>query len=261
MTNDSVATPEPQQTGSSTAAPTGAAPAPTEWRVPLDDPRPWARGKTASELLALSDQMANAITTLAYQQPQAAPAPAPAYAPTAVNPLDDDEIIDGKRMKQILSAVATSQQPVQDDTTAFAVYQTAMALARQNDPETFAKYGPEIEANVAQLPVKMRTLDNIRQIVRIVKADHIEELAEARARDLASRQGLTVRTSGAASNYPGATTASVLESDELPAPYRDLLVKKGITETQLRDFCRANGMTVDQWFKQAKGHTNIIGEE
>lgn len=260
MTNDDSRTPDAPPTGSSTAAPTGAAPAPTEWRVPMDDPRPWARGKTASELLALSDQMANAITTLAYQAPaQQAPAPA-AYAPSPVQPLDDDEIIDGKRMRQILGAVVANQQPVQDDQTAFAVYQTAMALARQNDPEAFASYGPEIEANIAQLPLKMRTLENIRQIVRIVKADHVEELAERRARDLAAQQGLTVRTSGAAPNYAGANT-SVLESDELPAAYRSLLAKKGITETQLRDFCRANGMTVDQWFKQAKGHTNIIGEE
>lgn len=259
MTNDDSQTAAGTPIGSSTAAPTGTAPAPTEWRVPLDDPRPWARGKTASELLALSDQMANAITTLAHQAPpQQAPAPM-AYAPSP-SPLDDDEIIDGKRMKQILSAVVASQQPVQDDGTAFAVYQTAMALARQSDPEAFASYAPEIEANIAQLPVKMRTLDNIRQIVRIVKADHVEELAERRARDLVGNQKLTVRTNGAASQYHGAS-APLLESDELPAPYRDLLAKKGVTEAQVRDFCRANGMTVEQWFKQAKGHTNIIGEE
>lgn len=258
MTNDDSQTLAPG-TGSSTEAPTGAAAAPTEWRVPMNDPRPWARGKTASELLALSDQMANAITTLAYQAP-AQQAPAPAYAAPSVAPLDDDEIIDGKRMRQIVGAIVASQQPVQDDTTSFAVYQTAMALARQSDPDAFQMYGPEIEAQVAQLPIKMRTLDNIRQIVRIVKADHVEELAERRARDLMGQQKLTVRTSGAASQYNGAS-ASILESDELPAPYRDLLAKKGITETQVRDFCRANGMTVDQWFKQAKGHTNIIGEE
>lgn len=250
-------TPDAPPTGSSSTAPTGPPAAPTEWRVPDSDPRVWARGKTATELLNITEQLANAAQSLAAQPQPTAQQP---YQGPQVAPLADDELIDGKRMREILSAMMANQ-PRDTGTTAAALAQMAYSQVKQSDPDTFRAYGPEIDMNVSQLPVEMRTLDNIQRIVKLVRAEHIEELADKRARDIAAGQGLAVRTSGAASGYPGARGAPLLESDELPAPYRDLLAKKGVTETQVRDFCRANGMTVEQWMKSAKNHTTMIGEE
>lgn len=258
MLNDAAPpTTDPQPTGSSSTPPTGPAAAPTEWRVPDTDPRTWARGKTATELLNITEQLAVAAQSLA-AQPQ--PSAQPTYQGPQIAPLADDELIDGKRMREILSAVVANQ-PRDNGTTAAALAQMAYAQAKQSDPETFRAYGPEIDIGVSQLPVELRTLDNIQRIVKLVRAEHIEELAERRARDIAAGQGLSVRTTGAASGYPGARGAPLLESDELPAPYRELLAKKGVTEAQVRDFCRANGMSVEQWMKSAKNHTTMIGEE
>jgi len=243
---------------SSSTPPTTPPAAPTEWRVPDTDPRVWARGKTYSELLNITEQLAVAAQSLA-ASPQ--PSAQPTYQGPQIAPLADDELIDGRRMREILSAVVANQ-PRNDGTSSAALAQMAYAHARQSDPDTFRAYGPEIDMNIGQLPVEMRTLDNIARIVKLVRAEHIEEIADRRARDMAAGQGLAVRTSGAAPGYPGgARGAHLTESDELPAPYRDLLAKKGVTEAQVRDFCRANGMTTEQWFKQAKNHTTIIGEE
>ena len=49
-----------------------------------------------------------------------------------------------------------------------------------------------------------------------------------------------------------------LESEELPADYRNLLKKQGITRDTVREFCRSNGMTEDQWIAMAKNTGDAI---
>ena len=59
------------------------------WRAPADHPEPWARGKTAEEILGIGTQAIAALRQLASQptpqtiQQPAAPAPAVAPAPVA----------------------------------------------------------------------------------------------------------------------------------------------------------------------------------
>ena len=229
--------------------------APTEWRVPEDDPRAWARGKTATELLTLTDQAVQSLYQVATmpQQQQYQP-------PPPNNELDDDEIIDGKRLKAILAGQAPRQETGGSNAQ---MAQMALSMAQSQHPEAFRKWGPEILANVGQLPVQMRDLDNISRIVRMVRADHVDEIAEERARTIAANSGLSVRTNGAAPGYPGGPSGGALslESEELPVEYRDRLKSAGVTEAQARSFCAANGITFKEWVAQAKNIKNLIGEE
>jgi hypothetical protein len=253
MSDDAPQEPMTPPTGSSTAPPIGAGTAPTEWRVPMDDPRPWARGKTATELLAVTDQAVSALYNVASQpsyQPQ---------APVQQGPgVDDDEIIDGRRLKQIMQQAQQPQQQPDNESLA----QMSLAMARQQMPDVFTAYGPEVMGHLVQLPKSMWTLDNILRVARLVKADHVDEIADQRARDLAAKQGWTVRTTGAAPGYPGGMGSPLsLESEELPADYRALLKKRGVTEAQAREFCRTNGITFESWVADAKKLKTVIGED
>lgn len=221
----------------------------------MDDPRVWARGKSALELLTLTDQTVTAlhnIATMPTQQPQV-PQQQGFQLP------EDDEIIDGRRLKEIMSRV---QAPQQDMYSTDAMAQIALATVKRDHKETFDRYGHEVMGNLAQLDKRMWTLDNIARIVRMVRADHVDEIAAEKAQALATQTGFAARASGTAGGYPGTNgSAPSLESEELPADYRERLKKAGITEATAREFCRVSGIKFTDWLKSAKGVKSAIGEE
>lgn len=241
----------------STEAPTGTATTPTEWRVPMDDARVWARGKTALELLSIGDQSINALYQVAtmptqqqqYQQPQA----------HRGGEIDDDAIVDGRMLKGFAQQY---QQPQSDPAMVNQMAQLALANVKSEEPDVFASYGGEVYGEIAKLPAHLRTVDNIKTIVKLVKGNHVNELAEQLAKTrFANQNGLSVRTNGTA-GYPGTTTSGPsLESEELPADYRDRLKRAGVTESMARSFCVASGMKFEDWIKNAKNLTTLIGEE
>lgn len=218
----------------------------------MDDPRVWARGKTYAEVLGVADQSINALYQVATM-----PTPQQPQAPRGAE-LADDEIIDGRRMKEILAGYGQQQQNT-GGTDQMA--QLALATAKRDHAEVFGKYGHEVMGNLAQLPKSMWSLDNIERVVKMVKADHVEELAEELARTrFANTAGLSVRTNGAA-GYPGTTQSGPsLESEELPADYRERLKRAGVTERMAREFCAASGMKFEDWIKNSKNLTTVIGE-
>ena len=260
MPPDNEPTTAPANSETSTAPPTGTPAAPTPWRVPMDDQRVWARGKTAEELLNLTDQTVSALQQIAtqprYQAPQQA---APTEDPFAN--LGDDDIVDGRTLKAIAQRAQAPQQA--DPNVAAQMAQLALGQARQKHKDVFDRYGAEVMSNLNLLPHNAWTLDNLDRVAKLVKADHLDDFVESKAREMAASQGFTVRTTGAASGYPGApgSGALSLESEELPAKYREALQKAGVTEAVAREFCRAEGLDFGTWLKQAAKTKSLIGEE
>lgn len=253
MTND-----EPQNVtdpnGSSPTPPTGQATAPGEYRVPMDDPRVWARGKTYAEILSVGDQAVNALYQVAAMPQQTYQPPAPRGDDIA-----DDEIIDGRRLKQLI-AQGAGQAPV-DTGTQTQLAQLALSQVQSRHAKVFERYGPEVMGEVAKLPMGLRSVDNLETIVSLVRGRHVDELAEELARTkFANTAGLSARSNGSAPGYPGAS-GSLLESDELPTMYRERLKKAGLTDAAVRSFCVSSGQDYQQFIRDAKKLSTLIGEE
>lgn len=220
----------------------------------MDDPREWARGKTAAEVLNIAGQSVQALYQVATM-----PTQAPQRPQSSGFDLADDEIIDGRRLKQLIGAMP---QPQADPGMQDAMAQMALATVRRDHAEVFGRYGPEIMGHLAQLPRALWTVDNVARVVKMVRAEHVDEIAAEKAQALASQTGFAVRTNGSAPGYPGTNpSAPSLESEELPADYRDRLKKAGVTEATAREFCRVSGISFADWLKSAKGLKGTIGEE
>lgn len=219
----------------------------------MDDPREWARGKTAIELLSVGDQAVKALYQVA-SMPQQSYQP-----PRQTDDIQDDEIIDGRRLKQLI-AQGAGQAPA-DTGTQSQMAQLALASVRGSHAKVFDKYGPEIMGEVGKLPLSLRSVDNIETIVSLVRGRHVDELAEELARTkFANTAGLSARSNGSAPGYPGAN-GSLLESDELPTMYRERLKKAGLTDATVRSFCASSGQDYQQFIRDAKKLGTLIGEE
>ena len=215
------------------------------WRVPDNDPRVWARGMTAEEVLNAGSQMYDGLSTLA-QQPQ--------YQPQYQQPAPqrqlpgDDDVVDGRTFNGLVQGLAPIAQQAQ--TTMEQVAAMTIQMARQTHGDVFGKYGHEMNTEIAKLPTAMRTVDNLNMIAQLVRGRHVEDLANDRAKQIAAGMNLSLR--GDSSGAPTPTTDGLsLESDTLPPEFRDRLKNAGVTMPQVRDFCRKNNMTVADWFKSA----------
>lgn len=230
----------------------GSTPQSTEpWRAPSDHPEPWARGKTAEEILGIGTQAIAALRQLANQptpQPvtQAPAAPAPFNQPLQ----SDDDIVTAGQLRGIMGAVMPQLQQIQTQTTQLAQY--ALNNIRSAYPKEFARWEPEIMSQILPLPREQWTLDNLRMAVDLVRGRHIEDLATDRARELAANQGLTLRTDGNPYSSGPQDKSLSLESEKLPSDFRDRLAKQGISEATVREFCAKTGMSLEQWFKNAE---------
>lgn len=196
--------------------------------------------------------MFNGLVQVANAQPQYQQAP-----PPQGQILGDDDIIDGRTFKAVMAQMA---QPRQDPQMQHSMSQLAYNQVKSSDPKAFAKWEPEILANLSVLDRQLWTIDNIQRVVRMVKADHIDELAQERADHLVSQKGFSTRTTGAAPNGQGSGFTDLsLESDELPPDYRDRLKKANVSLDTVRSFCAANGTSVKEWFELAKKTNAMIG--
>ena len=199
---------------------------------------------TAEEVLNNAGQMYSGLEQMAYQAPApSAPAPHSDWQMPG-----DDDIVDGKTFKAALVAVGQPLQQSQQNAQQLA--QMSVAMIQQQHIKLFAKYGMELNMEIAKLPLGMRTVDNLRMVVDLVQGRHYEDLANERARELAGNMHLSARSDGLGGTGPGGEILS-LESESLPADYRERLQSARVTMETVRSFCRANGMKVEDWFKQA----------
>lgn len=227
----------------SSGTPTGSSP--TEFRFQPGAGVPdWAVGKTASEVLQITTQLAETVKSV---QPAAKPTP----TNQAGLPSIDDYTMDPVKaaQQQLEYNFAQRVAPVfqrYDQQLASA----ARTLAQTTNPDEFKRWGPEIDQMVATVPAEQRTADLYTQAVRIVKANHLDEIANERAERRLAELGVTDRTSGGGTNTSG-PSATVVTLDKLDPAYKAALEKMGIGERELDEFLAKTHQTKEQFIESA----------
>lgn len=187
---------------------------------------------------------------------QYAKGPAPQPAPTTASqyraPASDD-FVTGESLQQATSNLQT-QVGGQLAQIERMVAETNLQSVKQKYRKEFEKYGPKINGYLANVPMGQRTVDNLDRLVRfaLTETDHVEELARERAAQLVAEMGPTMgRSSGGAGGAPISSLESdySLSSEKLPEAWRERAKKAGLNERALDEFCRANDMSREDWFK------------
>lgn len=260
MTAPNTGNPTPTEGSPSSTPPSGTATngtgaptsAPEPWRAPETAPA-WARGRTAEEILAASTALAEQNQQMYGLLQQQLNPPKPAQPPVQIA---DDDFTTGAQVRGYLDQRAQQFQQALGSTA----NQTASVIrgfVETQDPEPFKRWGREIDALLQNVPKDQWTLDAVRQAVRIVKADHVDELAAERAERLAAERIPTMRSNGGAGTGSVPTTSLGLDSPTIPDHWKRSAAAVGLGESELREFCAANGMTPDQFVEQF-GKGNLL---
>lgn len=243
-------TAEPSATPSASPSSPPASGPPPEFRFTSDANVPaWAQGKTASEVLNLAQQMEQALRNT---QPPPPPSQ-PAYAPPTGMPSDDEFLVRPReattRVAEQLFAekLAPALAGMQGMASMFATNQRMFAEGKF--PEEFRKYGPEIDTLMAQATPEQRTFDNYEKVVTFIRGKHMDEIAAERAQRLVAQGGFGERSGGA--GLAGTAQSSGVDFAKLPQGVGKIAERVGLTEAMVRDFCKANNMTPEQWMQQA----------
>ena len=197
---------------------------------------------------ALVDSLQRAV----YQTP-ASPVPVtppPSVPSPQAAPLDPDAYITGKDAMALAERYAREAAiPAQQATenAASAVY----GLGSLRHPKEFGKYTPEIQAYLARVPKTNWTLDTIDLAVKLVKADHMADYRSEWEQEYVSTLEPAMRSIGNAGPGPVSPEAKTqsLESEKIPADWKEKAKKAGLTEAALDEFCRANDMSREAFFK------------
>ena len=129
---------------------------------------------------------------------------------------------------------------------------TALAIAKRDNPVEFAKYGPEIMAELAKVPRYGWTLDNIEIVVTLIKGRHRDEYAREQAQHLIATMEPTIRPTGGGSGPVSASNVAgnPFDNERVPADWRQRAKQTGINERTIQEFCTANDMTPEDFWKQ-----------
>ena len=200
-----------------------------------------------------SEQILGIAQALAEVKPPAAPAPAPAPA----FDFADDEYIDGRTLKRMLA----DRAPARDDTAVILAADANLSIVRSKYARDFERFGHEIDAMLAQVPHGVRTLDNLERVVKMVRSDHLDEIAGELATQRIAGMEPTLRSNGSPASPAPISREFSLESEKIPEAWRRSALANGITERTVDEFCRANDMTPEQFYKQFdKPMSPIVGE-
>lgn len=201
-------------------------------------------------------QMAEALGRVAQGQPLQAGQPQyqqPAQTPNApVRPTNEmwtERPNEAAAMVAQMEAAEALKPALQGMTTLTQqASQMMRSLAQQQFRDDFSKWGPEIDGHMANVPVEHRTLDNYEKVVKLVRGNHLDEIVAERARQMVATGALGERSTSvngvAVSSVPG------LDPNKIPAGFKEVIQRTGLTEDQVKSFCRTNNMTLDSWVKQ-----------
>lgn len=212
----------------------------------------YARGRTATEVLSLTQRLVERFTPPVAQ----APAPVPSPAPQVFGP---DDYVTGGQMQQAFTQYVQPDVQSAQDLAASAVY----SFAQMKHQKEFSKYGPEIAQRLAGVPKKMWTLDNVETVVKLVKADHFADYQAEWETENRAKVEATIRSGGVGGSPPVAQQdkQNSLESEKIPVEWKTRAAKAGVTESTVREFCALNDMTPEQFYKQFETPTNAIVAE
>lgn len=243
-------TPETTPEASSSTPPSGTAGSPPSdptWRAPEGAPA-WARGRTAEEILGIAQNLYSVAER--FNQQGSVQPPPPSYQPPpsqAPQPILDDDFVTGRQVRELAEMRARElTAPLQQ-----AIAQTSstvLAIAQERNKDVFQKYGPEVHAYLANVPREQWTLDTVERVVKIVKADHLDEIAAEKARELAQSTIPTMR-SGTNAGMGSSPSTQLLDRPDLPDAWKERARKAGLTEREFLEFCHASGITPEQYFK------------
>jgi hypothetical protein len=218
-------------------------------------------GKTAAEVLGLAVKQNEIIAGMpAYTPKEPANATvqdkpwqqyAPGAAGNAAMPTDDEWVATPqKAFEKALDANVNARFTPMLDSMSAAIAQGARAQAATAYTKEFAKYGPEIDNEVAKVPVAQRTVDLYRYAVDIVKGRHLDEEVESRLRERMAGLPMAERSMGGAS---GTTPTGLLDWEKLPPLVKDKWQRAGITEATIREDCAKWGMTPEKFLEMTVG--------
>lgn len=244
--NVTTSTPSATPTLSSTPPGTTAGATPAPWKAPAGSK---FAGKSAEEILGIADALLDVMERAPAPAAAASPAPA-AAAPT----FGDDEYVLGRDIRRYMES-----RPV-DTTSVDLAASAVLGVARNTFGSDFAKWGNEINATLNRLPKGQWTLDNIHQVVKMVRSDHVDEIAQEIATTRINAMEPTLRSTGGQPSAPVLREHS-LESETIPAEWKRRALDNGVTESVVAEFCRANDMTAQEFYKQFEKPLNRIVEE
>lgn len=260
-TGDGLTQPQTQTSTPSGTTSTGPATAPApqqaEFRYGEEFPD-YLRGRSPAEAAQLLQQAVGVLRQVAVNQPvyqQPAPA-APSNPDTAIG---EDDFITGRHLQGL------SQQFAQQTIGAVTpVVVQALDLAassnldrvREKRADVFARYGHEIYGHLASVPKTAWSIDNLERVVKLVQADHLEEVTRERAERLAASGDLSLRATGAG-GLP-MTNQAPTPWDSLTDAQRSRLSAKGLKPEVIRENCAKMGMDEAKWY--ARYAENSVGE-
>jgi len=148
----------------------------------------WKKFKTPEELNELTDKM-YAIMQQGQPQQPAAPAAQPVAAappPAPIGPsvpdadmwLTDQAAAADAHFNARIAGVQKDILAPQLTAIHTANAQTARALAAQNHNDAFSRWGPEIDMQMAGIPVENRTFEMYSEAVKLVKGAHAAEISQ-----------------------------------------------------------------------------------
>ena len=251
----------PAPSGTPTSAP-AAPPTPEPWRAGPNAPA-WARDKTAEEILGIANQLVEGLGRPSAAAPSA-PQPSPQSAPVPAAPgyIDPTAYVTGQDLNNAVQAAANQFTPALQrlaDQNAAATYRLVASDPRFS--EVFQKYPQEVVAYLGRIPKAEWTVDIVEGAGKLVRADHIDELARERATQLVHTMEPTIRPTGGGATPVQPTTDLSLKSDKLPQDWRERAAKAGLDERSLDEFCYANNISREQFFAQfGKGLIVEVGK-
>lgn len=226
----------------------------------------WARGKTAEEILGIARKQNEVIqnyiqTGNTGAQPQYQPPAQQTYQQghqyqnqqqgTQQPQYDPEAPLTIGMLQQLAPQFMQGQQ--QDAQKAIEMAASGnLESVRREFSDDFSRWGPEIYGSLAGIRKADWTVENLRKVVRFVRADHVDEIARAQAERLvAERPGSEVlRSTGGSVPVSGAqpNASFSLAGDKLPPQWKARALAVGLTDEAVLDFCKAHSMTPEQMF-------------
>ena len=236
----------------------------------------WAVGRTALEVAQLAEQMRQQVLQgqpqpqQQYQQQQYQPAqqqqPAVgANAPTVDEWMREPDVA-GRKLADFIRT--QTLEPVAAQFGA-SLGETSRAMAELQDADSFKRWGPEIDMEIAryQPDPRTRTPSSIKMLVEMVRSRHVKDLVEegVQERMKTLQNSGSIRADGFGGAPAGVAEPGKVDFNSLPPMYADRLQRHRVTEGTLREFFGNASMRasftgnpsaslqecVDAWLKKA----------
>lgn len=199
-------------------------------------------------MLGITDQLATNLQTYVQSgmPTPAAPAPAPNGSAFA-----DGEYVSGAELnRQAPRLIDDRIQPhIQQMNETMASF--ALDRIKSEHAAEFERYGPEIYGYLSRLDKKAGawTVDNLKQVVKMVRADHVDEIVRDKLHAQSPMEPALRSTGAAPVSVTPSSVDLTLASEKLPAEYREKLKAAGVTESTFDEFLRGSGQDRESFFK------------